>query len=50
MTQYNNVNGKFSNWQLDKLKLATKNKTEVTVRPSSNLTGINETHFPHKLL
>ena len=42
MTQSNSVTVKLSHSQLNKLKLATKNATEVT---SSN----DETNFPHKL-
>ena len=30
MTQYNNLNVKWSNWQLNKLKSAMKNGTEIT--------------------
>ena len=38
--------------QLNKLKSAIKNKTEVVLRLSSNMVGNsdNETNFPHKLL
>ena len=50
MTQYNNLNVKLSNSQLDKLKSAIKNETEVVLRLSSNMIGNNETNFPHKLL
>ena len=50
MTQYNSLNLKLSNSQLNKLKSAIKNETEVVLRLSSNLTGDNETNFPHKLL
>ena len=35
MTQYNSLNLKLSNSQLNKLKSAIKNKTEVGVRLSS---------------
>ena len=48
MTQYNSVNVKLSNSQLNKLKSAIKN--EVVLRLSSNIIGDNETNFPHKLL
>ena len=34
MTQYHNVNVKLSNSQLNKLKSATKNETEVVLRLS----------------
>ena len=50
MTQYNSLNVKLSNSQLNKLKSATKNETEVVLRLSSNMIGDNETNFPHKLL
>ena len=50
MTQYNSLNVKLSNSQLNKLKSATKNKTEVVLRLSSNMIGDNETNFSHKLL
>ena len=36
--------------QLNKVKSATKNKTEVLLRLLSNMIGDNESHFPHKLL
>ena len=41
---------KLSNSQLNKLKSAIKNETEVVLRLSSNMIGDNETNFPHKLL
>ena len=50
MTQYNSLNVKLSNSQLNKLKSAIKNKTEVVLRLSSNMIGDNETNFSHKLL
>ena len=50
MTQYNSLNVKLSNSQLDKLKSAIKNETEVVLRLSSNMIGDDETNFPHKLL
>ena len=52
MTQYNMLNVKLSNLQLNKLKSAIKNGTEVTSNLSSNLIGSSndETNFPHKLL
>ena len=50
MTQYNSLNVKLSNSQLNKLKSAIKNETEVVLRLSSNMTGDNETDFPHKAL
>ena len=52
MTQYNSLNVKLSNSQLNKLKSAIKNKTEVVLRLSSNMIGNSddETNFSHKLL
>ena len=50
MTQYSSLNVKLSNAQLNKLKSAIKNETEVVLRLSSNMIGDNETNFPHKLL
>ena len=50
MTQYNSLNVKPSNWQLNKLKLAIKNESEVALRLSSNIIGNDETNFSHKLL
>ena len=52
MTQYDTLNIKLSNLQLNKLKSAMKNGTEVTLNLLSNLIGNSndETNFPHKLL
>ena len=50
MTQYNSLNVKLSNSQLNKFKSAIKNETEVVLRLSSNIIGENETNLPHKLL
>ena len=50
MPQYNSLNVKLSNSQLDKLKSANKNGSEVVLRLSSNMISNNETNFPHKLL
>ena len=50
MTQYASLNVKLSNSQLNKLKSAIKNETEVVLRLLSNMIGDNETNFPHKLL
>ena len=50
MTQYNSLNVKLSNSQLNKLKSAIKNESEVVSRLSSNMIGDNETNFLHKLL
>ena len=50
MTQYNTLNVKLSNSQLNKFKSAIKNENEVVLRLSSNMIGDNENNFPHKLL
>ena len=52
MTQYNTLNVKLSNPQLNKLKLGIKNRIEVTLKVSSNVFGDSndENIFPHKLL
>ena len=52
MTEYNSLNLKLSNLQLNKLKSAIKNETDVILRLSSNMIGNSddETNFPHKLL
>ena len=52
MTQYNTLNVKLSNSQLNKLKSGIKDNTEVTLKISSNVVGDsnNENNFPHKLL
>ena len=49
MTQYNNLNVKLSNSQLNKWKSAIKNETEVVLRLSSNVIvySNDETDFPH---
>ena len=52
MTQYNSLNVKLSNSQLNKLKSGKKNGIDVTLNLSSNVAGDSndETNFPHKLL
>ena len=52
MTQYNTLNVKLSNSQLNKSKSGIKNGTEVTLKLSSNVVGDSndENIFPHKLL
>ena len=50
MTQYNSLNVKLSNSQLNKFKSVIKNETEVVLRLPSNMIGDDETKFPHKLL
>ena len=57
MTQYNSLNVKLSNSQLNKLKSAIKSESEVVLRSdvvlrlSWNMIGKSddETNFPHKL-
>ena len=50
MTQYNSLNAKLSNSQLDKLKSTIKNETDVVLRLSSSVIGDNEADFSHQLL
>ena len=52
MTQYNALNVKLFDSQLNKLKSEVKNGTEVTLNLSSYLIGNSndETNFPHKSL
>ena len=52
MTQYNSKNIKLSNSQLKKLKSATKNEIEVTLKLLLNIIGNlnNEVNYPYKLL
>ena len=50
MTQYNSLNVKLSNSQLNKLKSPITNESEVVLRLSSNMIGNNEPNFPHELL
>ena len=52
MTQYNILNVKLSNSQLNKLKSGVKNGTKVTLKLSSNVVGDSndENNFCHKLL
>ena len=52
MTQYKRLNVKLSNSQLNKLKSAIKNETEVVIRLSPNMIGDSndEVNFPHELL
>ena len=52
MTQYNSLNVKLSNSQLNKLKSAIKHETEIVLRLSSNMIGKSddETNFIHQLL
>ena len=52
MTQYNSLNVKLSNSQLNKLKSSIKNETNVVLRISSNMVSNSNdnTNFPHELL
>ena len=52
MTQYNSLNVKLSNSQLNKLKSSIKNETDVVLRISSNIFGNSNdnTNFPNELL
>ena len=52
MAQCNSLNVKLSNTQLNKLKSAIKNKSELVLKLSSNMIGNSddETNLPHKLL
>ena len=52
MTQYNTLNIKMSNLQLNKLKSGIINGTEVPLNPASNMIGDSndKTNFPHRLL
>ena len=52
MTQYNRLNTKLSNSQLNKLKSAIKNENDVIIRLSPNMIGDSndKANFPHELL
>ena len=52
MTQYNSLNVKLSNSQLNKLKSSIKNETDVVLRISSNMVSNSNdnTNFPHEFL
>ena len=52
MTQYNSLNVKLSNSQLNKLKSAIKNESEVVLRLSLNMIGDSDdkTNFLYELL
>ena len=51
MTQYNTLNAKFSNSQLNKLKSGIKIGNNLTLKFSSNVVGDSNdrNNFPHKL-
>ena len=52
MTQYNSLNVKLSNSQLNKLKSSIKNESDVVLRISSNMVSNSNdnTNFPHELI
>ena len=52
MAQYNRLNTKLSNPQLNKLKAVIKNENEVVIRLSPNMIGESNDkgNFPHELL
>ena len=52
MTQYNGLNVKLLNSQLNKLESAIRNETDVVLTLSQNMIGNSDdkTNFPHKLL
>ena len=50
MTHYNSLAVKLSNLQLNKLKSAIQNETEVVLRLSLNMVSDHGTNFPRKLL
>ena len=52
MTEYNSLNVKLSDSQLNKLKSAIKNETCVVLRISSSMVGNSNDNinFPHELL
>ena len=49
MAQYNTLNLKLPNSQINKLKYGIRNNTEVTLKISSNIVGDSndENHFLH---
>ena len=50
MTQRNSLNVKLLNSQLNKLKSAIKNKSEVVLKLSSNMIGDDDANFSQKVL
>ena len=52
ITQYNSLNVKLSNSQLNKFKSAIKNETDAVLRLSSNMIGDSndKANFPHESL
>ena len=51
MTEWDSLNVKLSNSQLNKFRSAIKNEREVVLRLSPNMVGNSddEANFPHKL-
>ena len=49
MTEYHSVKVKLYS-QVDKLKSAAKNVTDITLTSSSGMIGNDENNFPHNLL
>ena len=51
MTQYNSINSKLLNSQLNELKSAIKNETDAILRLSPNMISESndKTNFPHEL-
>ena len=47
MTEYNTINAKLSNLQLNKLKCAVKNKQGTTLRMNARM--FNGNNLPHEL-
>ena len=45
MTQYNSLNVKLSNSQLNKLKSSIKNENDVVLRISSNMSSVKWGHL-----
>ena len=50
MKQYNSLNVQLSNSQLNDLKSARRNESEIVLKLSSNMIGDDKTNFLHKLL
>ena len=50
MKQYNSLNAQLSNSQLNNLKSAIRNESEIVLKLSSNMIGDDKTNFLHKLL
>ena len=48
--QYNSLNVKLPNSQLNKLKSAIKNQTKIVLRLPLNMVGDDETNFPQIFL